>query len=89
MYIENTTFFPGQFVSQNIEITINRISNKLYKVMGFIHESQSAAPVGITLLDSQIKYLLFADDLVLLSIEGLKQHLFPLHSFFPCLLSFY
>ena len=42
---------------------------------------QSAAP-GITLVDTEIKCLLFADDLVLLSPtkEGLQQHLDLLHS---------
>ncbi len=43
---------------------------------------QSAAP-GLTLLDTEVKCLLFADDLVLLSPtkEGLQQHLDLLHSF--------
>ncbi len=43
---------------------------------------QSAAP-GLTLLDTEFKCLLFADDLVLLSPtkEGLQQHLDLLHSF--------
>ena len=43
---------------------------------------QSAAP-SLTLLDLEIKCLLFADDLVLLSPtkEGLQQHLDLLHRF--------
>ena len=43
---------------------------------------QSAAS-GMTLVDTEIKCLLFADDLVLLSPtkEGLQQHLDLLHSF--------
>lgn len=43
---------------------------------------QSAAP-GLTLLDTKVKCLLFADDLVLLSPtkEGLQQHLVLLHNF--------
>ena len=43
---------------------------------------QSAAP-GFTLLDSEFKWLLFADDLVLLTPtkEGLQQHLDLLHRF--------
>ena len=43
---------------------------------------QSAAP-GLTLLEYEVKCLLFADDLVLLSPnkEGLQQHLALLHRF--------
>ena len=43
---------------------------------------QSAAP-GLTLLESEVKRLLFADDLVLLSPtkQGLQQHLDLLHRF--------
>ena len=43
---------------------------------------QSAAP-GLTLLESEVKCLLFADDLVLLPLtkEGLQQHLVLLHRF--------
>ena len=43
---------------------------------------KSAAP-GLTLLESEVKRLLFADDLVLLSStkEGLQQHLDLLHRF--------
>ena len=43
---------------------------------------QSAAP-GLSLNDSEIKFLLFADDLVLLSTTefGLQQHLNVLHNF--------
>jgi hypothetical protein len=43
---------------------------------------QSAAP-GLTLLESYVKSLLFADDLVLLSPtkDGLQQHLNLLHKF--------
>ena len=43
---------------------------------------QPAAP-GLTLLESEVKCLLFADDLVLLAPtkEGLQQHLNLLHRF--------
>ena len=45
-------------------------------------QEQSAAP-GLTLIESEVKYLLFADDLVLLSPtkDGLQQYLDVLHRF--------
>jgi hypothetical protein len=51
--------------------------NKLARAL-----EQSAAP-GLTLLESEVKCLLFADDMVLLSPinEGLQQHLDLLHRF--------
>ena len=54
-------------------ININKLARAL---------EQSAAP-GLTLLESEVKCLLFADDLMLLSPtkEGLQQHLDLMHRF--------
>jgi hypothetical protein len=56
--------------------TLNMYINKLARAL-----QQSAAP-GLTLLESEVKCLLFADDLLLLSPNkvGLQQHL-DLHRF--------
>jgi hypothetical protein len=72
---KNTHFFPqGRSVIQGccvsptlIKIYINELARAL---------EQSAAP-SLTLLESEVKCPLFADDLVLLSLtkEGLQQHL--------------
>ena len=55
------------------DVYINELARALEK---------SAAP-GLTLLESEVRCLLFADDLVLLSPtkEGLQQHLDLLHRF--------
>ena len=49
----------------------------------FSRALEKAAAPGLTLLESEVKCLLFADDLVLLSptMEGLQQHLDLLHRF--------
>ena len=72
------TFLPtgpwGETGMQLQPIYINELARAL---------EQSAAP-GLTLLESEVKCLLFADDLVLLSPtkEGLKQHLDILYRFY-------
>jgi hypothetical protein len=68
-------FFPqGRSVRQRSSLRptlFNIYINELVRAL-----EQSAAP-GLTLLESEVKCLLFADDLVLLSPnkEGLQQHL--------------
>ena len=77
---KHTDFFPqSRGVRQGCSLSptlFNIYINQLARTL-----EQSAAP-GITLVDTEIKCLLFADDLVLLSPtkEGLQQHLDLLHS---------
>ena len=72
---KNTHFFPqGHEVRQGCSLSptlFNIYINKLVRAL-----EKSIAP-GLTLLESEVKCLLFADDLVLLSPtkEGLQQHL--------------
>ncbi len=73
-------FTQGRGVRQGCPLSptlFNIYMNELAKVL-----EQSSAP-GLTLHDSNIKFLLFADDLVLLSPteEGLQQNLDILHKF--------
>ena len=78
---KHTDFFPqSRGVREGCSLSptlFNIYINQLARTL-----EQSAAP-GITLVDTEIKCLLFADDLVLLSPtkEGLQQHLDLLHSF--------
>ncbi len=78
---KQTEFFTqGRGVRQGCPLSptlFNIYMNELAKVL-----EQSSAP-GLTLHDSNIKFLLFADDLVLLSPteEGLQQNLDILHKF--------
>jgi hypothetical protein len=75
----NTHIFPqGRGVKQGCTLSptlFNRYINKLARAL-----EQSAAP-RLTLLESEVKCLLFADDLMLLfpTKEGLQQHLDLLH----------
>ena len=74
-------FFPqGRGVRQGCSLSptlFNTFINELARAL-----EQSAAP-GLTLLESEVKCLLFVDDLVLLSPtkEGLQQHLDLMHRF--------
>jgi hypothetical protein len=76
---KHTIFFPqGQGLRQGCSLSptlFNIYINELARVL-----EQSAA-LSLTLLGSQVKCRLFADDLVLLSKEGLQQHLDFLHRF--------
>ena len=74
---KNTHFFPqGCGVRQGCRFSPT-LFNKLARAL-----EQSAVP-GLTLLESEVKCPLFADDLVLLSPtkEGIQQHLDILHRF--------
>ena len=79
--IHHIHFFPqGHGVRQGCSLSptlFNIYINEMARVL-----EQSAAP-SLTLLESEVKCLLFADDLVLLSPtkEGLQQHLDILHRF--------
>ena len=79
---KHTHFFPqGPGVRQGGSLSpalFNIYINELARA-----QEQSAAP-GLNLLESEVKCLLFADDLVLLSPtkEGLQQHLDLLHRFY-------
>ena len=72
---EKTHFYPQSWgVRQGCSLSptlFNKYINELARAL-----EQSAAP-GLPLLESEVKCLLFADDLVLLSPtkEGLQQHL--------------
>ena len=71
---KNTHFFPkccGVRQGCSLNFTLFNIYIELAREL-----EQSAAP-GLTLLESEVKCILFADDLVLLSPtkEGLQQHL--------------
>lgn len=78
---KHTDFFPqSRGVRQGCSLSptlFNIYINELARAL-----EQSAAP-GISLADTEVKCLLFADDLVLLSPtkEGLQQHLDLLHQF--------
>ena len=78
---KHTHFFPqGRGMRQGCSLSPT-LFNIYIKELAMALE-QSAAP-GLTLLESEVKCLLFADDLVLLSPtkEGLQQHLDLLHRF--------
>ncbi|CDQ65370.1 unnamed protein product [Oncorhynchus mykiss] len=78
---KHTHFFPhGCGVRQGCSLSptlFNIYINKLARAL------ERSAATGLTLLESEVKCLLFADDLVLLSPtkEGLQQHLDLLHRF--------
>ena len=52
-------------------------------IIEFVRGLEQSAALGLNLLESEVKCLLFTDDLVLLSPtkEGLQQHLDLLHRF--------